>query len=213
MLVAEFLAGSTVLHDTLSAFTEVTLQHEERYRTDDTVRMLFWMSGVDEDSFETALEADPTVTNPRRLAEIDSSHLYRVDLTDVGREKSTYSTWVENGVVLLDARGTQNGWRIRMRFPDRETVIKYREAFVERGCSFRLLSLYRETDADAGAAASLSPTQREALVTAYERGYFEVPRAVTQEELGELLGITSQSMSERLRRAVSALIESTLRRR
>jgi Predicted DNA binding protein len=56
----------------------------------------------------------------------------------------------------------------------------------------------------------LTDTQREALVLAYERGYFNSPRESSLEAIGEELGITQQSLSSRLRRGHRRLIENTL---
>ncbi|WP_049927366.1 helix-turn-helix domain-containing protein [Halopiger goleimassiliensis] len=213
MLVAEYLVGSSILQRTLTTCDEVTLRNEERYRIDDTVRLLFWMSGTDVESFDRALEADPTVTNPVRLDSVDSQHLYRVDLTATGRRRTTFSSWAEDDVILLEAIGTEEGWRMRMCVPDRETLLSYRRAYAELGCSFTLLSLYERTDPDELTLPEVSPRQREALLLAYEAGYFDVPRSATQTELADRLGISSQSVSERLRRAIASLIESVFRRR
>jgi predicted DNA binding protein len=57
---------------------------------------------------------------------------------------------------------------------------------------------------------ALTDTQQEALVLAYERGYFESPRQVTLEELGEELGISQQAVGSRLRGGIKHILGSTL---
>jgi len=52
----------------------------------------------------------------------------------------------------------------------------------------------------------LTDPQREALVLAYERGYFNSPREVTMEELGAELGITQQAVASRLRRGIDQIL-------
>ncbi len=213
MLIAEFTVSEMILHSTLSAFTDVHLSYEELYRTKSSdIRLFFWMAGVDSAAFETAVEDDPTVTGLRRLTASDSMSLYRVDFTPYGRDRSTFSRWSEDDVVLLEADGTHDGWQLRMRFPDRATLIEYREAYTAMDCPFFLLSLYRETDPERTGETALTSRQRDALLTAYESGYFEIPRRLSQKKLGAQLDVSSQSISERLRRAISALIESTIRR-
>ncbi|AEH35420.1 helix-turn-helix domain-containing protein [Halopiger xanaduensis] len=213
MLVAEFVVEAAVLQRTLSAFPDIRLTHEAQYLTaDGTVRLFFRMAGVDPATFESTLESDPTVTNARRIDRTDSTALYRVDFTVEGRAKSTFPRWAIDDVVLLEATGTPDGWRIRMRVPDRETLLEYREAYSTRGCSFALQSLSLDQSGGDGLELYLSPSQRDALVSAYELGYFEIPRRISQEELGVELGISAQSVSERLRRAVSSLVESLLGR-
>jgi predicted DNA binding protein len=56
----------------------------------------------------------------------------------------------------------------------------------------------------------LTDTQREALVLAYERGYFGSPRETSLEEVAAELDITQQSLSSRLRRGHRRLIAATL---
>jgi predicted DNA binding protein len=56
----------------------------------------------------------------------------------------------------------------------------------------------------------LTDPQREALITAVENGYFDVPARATLESISEALGITSQAVSERLNRGTKTLVEATL---
>jgi predicted DNA binding protein len=56
----------------------------------------------------------------------------------------------------------------------------------------------------------LTAPQREALTLAVESGYYDVPADVTLDSLSELLGITSQALSERLNRGTKTLVEATL---
>lgn len=46
---------------------------------------------------------------------------------------------------------------------------------------------------------------------ASERGYFDVPRVVTVDELADDLGVSTTSVSERLRRGIDNLVDNTLR--
>jgi predicted DNA binding protein len=58
--------------------------------------------------------------------------------------------------------------------------------------------------------SSVTADQREALVTAYEHGYFEDPRETTQAELADVLGIPSTAVSSLLRRGMECLVEQSL---
>ncbi len=57
---------------------------------------------------------------------------------------------------------------------------------------------------------TLTDTQQEALILAYERGYFESPRKITMAELGEELGISQQAVASRLRRGIKHVLGRTL---
>jgi hypothetical protein len=52
----------------------------------------------------------------------------------------------------------------------------------------------------------MTDAQREALLTAHEMGYYEVPRATSLEAVAAELGVTAPSLSERLRRANANLV-------
>jgi predicted DNA binding protein len=56
----------------------------------------------------------------------------------------------------------------------------------------------------------LTERQYETVVSAYEHGYYDVPRKINQEELAEYFGISHQALSERLRRGHRNLIANTL---
>ncbi|WP_455565422.1 helix-turn-helix domain-containing protein [Natronobacterium gregoryi] len=45
---------------------------------------------------------------------------------------------------------------------------------------------------------------------AFDRGYFDSPRAVTMEELGDELGISQQAVASRLWRGIDQLLATTL---
>lgn len=56
----------------------------------------------------------------------------------------------------------------------------------------------------------LTDRQYEALRTAYELGYFNIQRQASLEEVAAELDISASSVSERLRRAQTQLIQETV---
>lgn len=58
-----------------------------------------------------------------------------------------------------------------------------------------------------------TPTEREVLATAYERGYFETPREETLASLGDRLGVSDVAVSKALRRAERKLLGPALEAR
>lgn len=210
MLIAEYQTDSPILEETLERVPGTVIRSEEGYATDDGIRLLFWVETDDWDGFEAALADDPTVADPTRLAETGSRRLYAVDLTEGGRDNTTFLRWGDLDVVLLEAKVTVDGWRARMRVPDRDALARYRDGLRERDIAFELEALYRETRTDSGPASRLSDDQYETLVAAYEAGYFDVPRTASQTDLAGKFGVSPQSLSERLRRGTEALVEATL---
>ncbi|TYL38332.1 bacterio-opsin activator [Natronococcus pandeyae] len=212
MLIAEFRIDSPLFRTALERAPEVTLSIEEHYAAPEGIRVLFWAAGdgVSDGEFQSALEADPTVTESTQIAETPSRTMYRVTVSDEGEAGTTYREWSALDIVSVDITATNEGWTGRLRFPDREALAKYRAALRDRGLEFHLRSLYQETGGANGATASLTSNQHEALVTAYESGYFDVPRGASQPDVAAQLDIASQSVSERLRRGTKTLVERTL---
>jgi predicted DNA binding protein len=99
------------------------------------------------------------------------------------------------------------GWVQRGWFADREVLARFREFWSEQGG----FVLRRLTPEDAGGAAGLTDRQREALVTAHEMGYFEVPRRASLADVAAELGVGTSALSERLRRAHAHLVATVVR--
>jgi predicted DNA binding protein len=78
----------------------------------------------------------------------------------------------------------------------------------------RVTEVTAEDPAEAGLdttiESSLTKQQREALVAALERGYFDVPRGTTATEVAETLGISKSSFLGRLKRAQRTVFEQLL---
>ncbi|MFU8866475.1 helix-turn-helix domain-containing protein, partial [Natronococcus sp.] len=91
-----------------------------------------------------------------------------------------------------------------------ESVLEEFQAyFREREYGFEVQRLYRGIEPKER-RYDLTPEQREVLTTAQEMGYFEVPRETQIEELAAALDISTNSVSQRLRRATDNLVRNSL---
>lgn len=210
MLVVEFQIDSPFLREALAAAPEATVTPEELYRTEDRGVVHFWLEDCDRETFEDGLAVDPTVTDAVTLAETETRWLYRVACTDYGWQVVTFPSWSELDIVFLAATASHEGWDVRLRMPDRTALKEYRAVCEERDLDFQLQALYEEREAVTGADAQLTTDQREALVTAYRLGYFQVPRRASLTEVAEPFDISPQALSERLRRGTSTLVRASL---
>ncbi len=191
----------------LSVDPDVVITLEEVIPTGSRAMPYFWATGERLEAFETAVEDDPTVDAVRRHLKVQNSVLYyaewdeRVDdfLSAIAREEGT----------VLSGVGAEGTWEFTLQFPDRDHLSRFRERCREHEVSLDVRRIY-SVDDPAAAEFDLTDKQRTTLVTAYEEGYFEVPRAVTQQELADELGIRSSAVSETLRRAIGELVAETL---
>jgi predicted DNA binding protein len=104
---------------------------------------------------------------------------------------------------------TPSGWVQKRWFADRDEFTEYCEFWRENGESFSLKRLSESPVNDGeDSATRMTDRQREALLTAYEMGYFKIPRDSNLSDVASTLGISAPSLSERLQRAHNHLIES-----
>lgn len=192
----------------LSATPSVELDVEREYGIHSVMPVVFcWARGGDLDAFEAVLADDETVTDVTRLGDTGDRRLYRAKLTGA-TSVVTYDVWMELGAARLEWRYADGRWYARMRFPDRKALVAFREFCDENDLDFQLDRLY-DTDPDRGPPRDrLTSRQRETLRLANERGYFEIPRAVTLTDLANELGVSNQAVSERLRRGCGRVVDN-----
>ncbi|PSP55620.1 bacterio-opsin activator [Halobacteriales archaeon QS_1_67_19] len=211
-LVAEFSLRSSdlVLAPALETAPDVTVELEHQMATDlDRPAFVFWAFGGDFERWETGLERDVTVREWTVIEDLADRKLYWAQI-DRDEITSIYPIYQQLGAAPMAATGTAEGWQRRVRFPGRESIVEMRQYCADNGVEFTLHRLYTSGESELEDEFGLSSEQRRALVTAQREGYFDVPRRMSLDELGEKLDITGQSTSERLRRGVSTLISNTL---
>jgi len=161
----------------------------------------------DFDAFDDALAEDYTVTEPLVLSESEGFRIYRLTLTD---DVITVSPrMVELGGMVLTMASRGHGWRVELRISDRDTLVAFRSFCEANDIDYTLERLY-QTDPGPDSGVGLTESQRETLLAAYDAGYFEVPRAASQADLAARLGVSDSAVSQRVRRAVAALVANTL---
>jgi predicted DNA binding protein len=209
-VIVEFRTGTSrlPLAEAIERGPAVRLEIERETATIPTMpNMFLWAASEDLAAFEAALTADSTVAEAKRLSEAGGRVLFWVQVAE-GTEVVPYPEWVKLGAEALSGRYYDGQWHNRMRFPDRDSLREYRAFCEDSEIGFSLHRLY---DADREAATprdGLTDEQREVFRLAYDRGFFEIPRQVTLDELGEELGISNQSVSERLHRGYARLVEN-----
>ncbi|WP_254544350.1 helix-turn-helix domain-containing protein [Halomarina pelagica] len=166
-----------------------------------------WASGGDREAFIAALRDDPTVEDAAVIEAVDGSVLYKVQWCD--RVIELVNEMIDQHAVILEAEAQSRRWRFKLRFAEEGQVATFQRHFTEQGHAFEVNRLYRPTE-PRRREYGLTAEQYETLVTALDRGYFEIPRTVSTDDLAEILGISSNAVSQRLRRASANLVRNTL---
>ena len=187
---------------------DVTVELERIIPARDVVIPYFWVRGTEVDDIESAFTEHPGVKAIRLVDSVEDEYLLRVEWALDYDDALTILA--ETEVPLIEATGTNKQWTFEIRGDDRSDIADFQRRCRELDIPITLTELHALTPVETATEAALTDTQQEALVLAYERGYFESPREVTLEALGEELGISQQAVGSRLRGGIKGVLESTL---
>jgi predicted DNA binding protein len=78
----------------------------------------------------------------------------------------------------------------------------------KRGLHYRIVYSGDARFASASPLSTLTRKQRQALLTAYSKGYFDFPRRIKSKELANSLGISQATLAQHLRKAEKRILEN-----
>ena len=114
------------------------------------------------------------------------------------------SAYLEGPIGLKDGR-------LRFSFVGSQKQVKLiLEGAEKRGLRYKVVSLTDADFAEDSLLHLLTEKQRKVLVLAYRLGYFDVPKKVNSDELGERLHLTGSTVVEHLGKAEQRLLEGIL---
>ena len=165
-----------------------------------------WLTGADHSEIAAALERDGSIGDARLLEQHEDGGLFRLEYGEAFRE--FFRHLFDHDGVVLSAVAEGGTWRIQVRFLDGSDISA---VFGAASAEFdaTLNRMYEEWTGT-GRTRGLSKIQRETLALAHKRGYYDIPRAISQEDLADELSISRQALSERLRRAHAHVIATWL---
>lgn len=209
--IAEFTLSSPEIREKASFLPDVELEMVDQYR--DRVGQthgIFWVEAPDYAQFEEALTKSQLVSDWECLVERQGQQLYNIAVAAGGGLARTVDISRENNVVWQRMRVYDGKFSIRAIVPSRDALNEFHAAIRKYGYEFSLQQVTTDIESGLEGEPPLSGPQREALVLAYERGYYEQPRQVTLKEIGEELGISESAVSGRLCRGISSLLANNL---
>lgn len=209
-VIAEFTvpAEAFALWQTFEAVPDVTVEVERlATHSREWVMPFVWVSSGDIDAAEDALRTDPCIAELQAMDAGEAVREFNVEWSE-GVQQLVDQIVDQHGIVQ-EAEAVDGTWYLNLKFVDRDAVGDFQAYFDDQNSDFELQRIYdgtppRERDYD------LTPEQREVLVTALASGYFAVPRKAKSSDLAEELGISTNAISQRLRRATGNLTRSTL---
>lgn len=161
------------------------------------------MAEADIETVRRGLRSDPDIDTFEVLDTGNEGVLVRVKWSSSADEFVEGLT--ESQAVITEAASGGFSWSLELRFPDHDRLSEFHAWCLDRGIDLLVEEVYR-TNGVRDDEDALTDVQQETLLTAFELGYFEVPRNVTLTELAEELDISDSAVSQRLRRGMATLV-------
>jgi predicted DNA binding protein len=209
-LIAEcsFPTESFLLAETLPAFPDTVVEVDRiAAHVPDSAMPCLWVSGGDIHEFVDALADEPTVESVPAKSELDGELLLYVEWSD--EMMKLIGQMIHHATVILEASGRRDRWTLRIRFMTRDQFDGFRSFFDHHELVFQLERIFEERYPHL-TRVDITPRQYEALRLASERGFFNVPRDVSIQQIADEIGISHQAVSERLRRGTKNLVQDML---
>jgi predicted DNA binding protein len=200
----DIVLTETVTHDRSSKVRSVS-----EAGTDPTSGKFFYrIASSDFRRFEDGLREDGTVGEFERVIETrDDEAIYSFEYTDEAKVLSPVIS-AANGVIL-NMENDRSAWILTVWMPERTDLVHLWEYARRNGIDIELQRV-NEYASLGTTDAGLTDSQREALLVAFEAGYFKEPRNATLGEVAADLGISQPAASGLLRRGIERLIVSSL---
>ncbi|MFC4436218.1 MULTISPECIES: helix-turn-helix domain-containing protein [Natrialbaceae] len=200
----EFIFGAA-----LATVEDMDIELEAIVPTGSRILPYFWATGAGFEAFEEHVLSCSEIEAITQLDRIDDTALYRAEW--VPEVSGLLTGLARTEAVVLEAMTTRGGWHFRVRFPNRDLLGEFYDFCTEQHLSVTVDRVYTLSEASrAGRIFELTPEQREAIVLAVQRGYFEVPRGTDLSSIADELGISQQATSKRVRRGADKVLRGAL---
>jgi len=209
-VVSEFTvpAEAFALAQTFESVPDLSVEVERlATHSREWIMPFLWVTNGDIEAVEAALRADPDIDSFTTLSTTDDVGQFNVHWTDDVQD--LVDEIIDRHGIVQEAEAANGRWYLKLKFVDADALREFQRYFDDHGYSFELRRLYEQTGPKER-EYDLTAEQREVLVTALRLGYFDVPRDGQIADLAAELGISTNAVSQRLRRATRNLTQNAL---
>lgn len=209
-LIAAFTVPSSgfVFGDVFRDVPNTSIELERIVPATDDLMPYFWLRSDDHDAVERTIRDHPAVSSVMQLDRVDDYVLYRTQWD--GDVHDLIHGIAESGGAILEAY-SDDRWFFRLQFPNHDALAQFYNFCTDNDISITLDRVYTLAEhVEKGRQLGLTPEQREALVLALDRGYFDTPSETSLAELGAAFDISQQAMSKRVRAGTKQVLTKVL---
>jgi predicted DNA binding protein len=208
--IAEFTipAGDFPLGRVFDQLPEATVELERVVPTNHAILPYFWVRDHDVDRILDDIEGEPAFESVTLVDALDGEGLFRAQWNhDVS---GVLTAILDCELTILSGVGTRDSWTFEFRAEDAEQISKFQQYCNGNDIDARLTRLKSLAEMQTGDQYGLTPNQREALLLAFDEGYYDDPRETDLEKLADRLGISRPAFANRLRRGTRNVLGSTI---
>jgi len=207
-VIVTFHIETGFLREAAGRLPDGALSIQRLHSADGGCRAAVWVDMADRDSIDAALADDESAGPVAHMGPEAEGHWYVIRTVNEPLDAMSRGLLTADGMLVrADCAGGE--WVVQARFPDRSSLLTFREDLVADGFDVEVQRM-REDDDEASTQFGVTDPQREVLLLALDRGYYTVPRNASLSDLADHLDISSQAASERLRRGTQTLVANTL---
>lgn len=208
--IAEFSVGADdfPLGRVFETHPDARFELDRVVPTGDTAMPYFWVFDADAVGVLGVLDDLPELRSVVLMENLDDRGLFRADWKP--EHLGIMGAIMATDVTVVSATGSASGWEFQLRADETDAFAAFTQACTDRDVRTTLTRLNRLSEATTADEYGLTDDQREALVLAYEAGYYDDPRRTTLDALADRLDISRQAFAARLRRGYRNLVGAAL---
>jgi len=194
---------------TLRDHDSLRIEAERLIPLDGGIVPYLWLTGLPVERTRHTLLRDEDVEQAEVIDHAGDAVLVRVRWAE--RRHALLETLVAVEATCSEGVVRNGTWHLKLRFPSREALSGCYQECLDRGVTLTVNGIYDDARPEhSRVSEALSDRQYETLRTAFETGYFAIPREITMEELAERLDISDTAASQRIRRGLQKLLAEEL---
>ena len=197
------------LAETFSTAPEVTFRTVGLVAASgDDIMPFLWADHDETDRLTAIIERDESVAAVEQITTVDGSCLLGMEW---GEQICEFvSTLEEADASIMEASGYDGTWHLQLFVPDHDDVSTSQALFDTADIDLSVTDVSCFATPTSCGPSGLTERQYRTVVTAFNAGYYDVPRTVSQAELAAEFDVSHQALSERLRRAHETVITNAL---
>lgn len=168
----------------------------------------FWIYASEPEPIVDSVQEHESVQCAEIVERVEDATLVALKLTP--NSDTVFHAIDASGGQILRAICRDEHWELIVRFSEHEDLSRFRHRCERDAVPLQVEQIYHRTELNDDPQFGLTEAQHEALALAVERGYYDIPRQCSTADLADELGISSQAMTERLRRAVANVAKKTV---